>query len=322
MIWTYFTMSLFWDGLILLFVAGGGGLVWIGLKKRFWSKFRRVPLIVVGAAFSFTVLYGSFIESRMISITEERVSLPTVEKLTIVALSDFHVGPYKGRGFMQRLVQKVNALSPDLVLLAGDYTYHGSDPADHLAPLQELKARYGVFGVMGNHEYNCLSHRGKSSTYYGTFDGSNVVLRTLERLNVRMLNNESVEVPLEEGGPLFIAGIDDACSGHDNLESALPKTSQKSSVILLAHDPSVILDNRSSYANLIVSGHTHGGQIRLPFIGPLPALPTQLPRSYDQGIFPLDGNTTLAITRGVGETGPRARLFAPPEILVLRIKNQ
>ena len=151
------------------------------------------------------------------------------------------------------------------------------------------------------------------------FDHSLRVRRALERVNVTVLRNESREVRAE-GGSLFIAGVDDACTGRDDLGLALPKVRQKAPIVLIAHDPSVILDNRAGYPHLIVSGHTHAGQVRLPFIGPLTALPTQLGRSFDQGIFEVDGNTVLAITRGVGESGARARFLAPPEIMVLRVK--
>lgn len=322
MFFTYLTKSLFWDSLIFLFILFGCTLVAYGFWNKKKSKWVRIPLITFGSLFTLTIIYGSFIEPRLITITEGIITLPTVDDLTVVAISDLHVGPYKGKNYIGRVVEKINALEPDIVLLAGDYVYFGGDPGDDLVPLQNLRARYGVFGVMGNHEYGCVPGEGGKSHMYGTFDASRKVFRALERSGVRILMNESVEVDLEEGGPLFVAGIDDTCSMKADVMAALPEITQKSSIILLAHDPSIILDNQTTYAHLIVAGHTHGGQIRLPFIGPVPSLPTQLPRSYDQGLFQIDKNTTLAITRGVGETGPRARLFAPPEIMVLRAVNR
>lgn len=321
MFFTYLTKSLFWDSLIALFILCGIALVFFGVKAERKSRWIRIPAIVFGSLFSLTVAYGSFIESRLITVTEADITLPTVNNLSIAAISDLHMGPYKGKEYIGKVVEKINALQPDLVFLLGDYVYFGGDPGDDLTPLADLRARYGVFGVMGNHEYGCTSGGGGKSRVYGTFDASRKILRALERSGVRMLNNESVEVDLIEGRSLFIAGIDDACSRRDDVLAALPEITKKSSIILLAHDPSVILDNQTTYAHLIVAGHTHGGQIRLPFIGPVPALPTQLPRSYDQGLFPIDQNTVLAITRGLGESGPRARLFAPPEILVLRVRS-
>lgn len=279
------------------------------------------------------VFYGSFIAPQIISVTEREIVLPTKEPLTIVVLSDFHVGPYKGQRFVRRVVAKVNEINPDLVLLAGDYVYYESDPLDSLQPLKDLHPRYGVFGVLGNHEYGCYQHSPLSLKGGWTgADHSLPIRRALERSNVTVLRNEWREITLEskegtegkereEGKKfLYVSGVDDTCSKRDAIKSALPDYRTKSPLILISHSPDIILDGDAKRFNLIVAGHTHAGQIRLPFIGPLTSLPTELGRAYDQGLFSVDKNTTLAITRGIGESGPRARLFAPPEILVLRVK--
>jgi len=315
MYFTYTLKALPWDLAILAMIAGGIFLCVYAFKRR--RKRQYLFLSFLGALIALVTIYGSFIEPRIITITRTNIELPTVEDFTIVAVSDLHVGPYKGKRFVARIVERINSLKPDLVLLLGDYVYHAGDPRDDLTPLSSIQSRYGVYAVMGNHEYGCFRGNIRRDDH-GMFDASSRVFRSLERSNVTVLRNESVEVPVEGGGPLFLAGIDDACSGHDDLGKALPATTKKSSVILLAHDPSVILDNRVTYPHLILSGHTHAGQIRLPFIGHLFPLPTQLGRTYEQGLFEIDNNTTLAITRGVGESGPRARLLAVPEILVIK----
>src|SRR3989344_2490641 len=197
---TYLTKSLFWDSLIVLFILFGCALVVYGFRKKHRSQWVRIPLIVFGFIFTITIIYGSFIEPRMITITEAQITLPTVSDFTIVTISDLHVGPYKGKKYLGKVVEKINALEPDIVLLAGDYVYSGGDPVDDLTPLRNLRARYGVFGVLGNHEYGCMSGGGGKSHVYGTFDASRKVLRALERSGVKMLNNESVEMDLEEGG--------------------------------------------------------------------------------------------------------------------------
>lgn len=358
MSFTYNWHALPWDLVILLLILGGALGAYFAFQRSKQNQKRFFcGLGCFGILISLTVFYGSFIEPRIITVTEHQISLPVEEDLTIAVLSDTHVGPYKGQRFMKRIATKVNALEPDIILLVGDYVFHGNDPGDHLDPLADLKARYGVYGVLGNHEYTCFGGNQFIAQRVVGFDQSARVLRLLERLGVTMLRNSSTKVILDSGvlhpssqkskrsngdpatpdsaqkleqrymkndpkkkAVLHIAGIDDMCSGRDRLEEALPEIQRKAAVILLAHDPSVILDNNTKYPNLIVSGHTHAGQIRLPFIGALTNLPTQLGRKYDQGLFEIDKNTTLAITRGVGESGPRARLFAPPEILVLEVK--
>lgn len=326
----YLTQALQWDVAIFCLIVGGLWLTAYAWRAKKRTLVSRILSGGIGFIIASIVLYGSFIEPQIITVTERQITLPTAQNITIAVLGDLHVGPYVGKRFVRRVVKKVNALSPDMVLLVGDFTYYSSDPGDSLNPLQDLsKAPLGVYAVLGNHDYGCFQHR-DGSTYFGTFDASSRVIRALERMGVRVLRNESIEVRAGDdqglsgllglSGPLFVAGLDDECSGRDNLAATLPKTTRKSSVILLAHDPSVILDKNTTYANLIVSGHTHGGQIRLPFLGPVVSLPTQLPHSYDQGLFDIDKNTTLAITRGLGEAGPRARLFAWPEIMVIRVR--
>ena len=318
MILNYLVQALPWDIAIFLLIAGGGACVFLAFKRQKWSNRLRISIGVIGLVVSLIVIYGSFVEPRIITITEEDITFPTIDDMKIVMLGDLHVGPYKDEKFLNKVVSRVNDLEPDLVLLVGDYVSLAGDPLDRLNPLGDLSSKYGVFGVLGNHEYGCMFGKVRTRTH-GIFDSSKKVQRALERVGVRVLSNEWLEIEVVGDGNLFIGGIDDACSSHDQIADALPVTTKKSSVILLAHDPSVILDNRASYANLIASGHTHGGQIRLPWIGPILPLPTQISRSFDQGIFQLDGNTTLAITRGLGEAGPRARLFAWPEIMLLRV---
>ena len=341
MLSSYNIHALPWDLAIFLLIGGGIMLEWYALKR--WriarvatdakiSRCLLLALALFGQLLWLTIFYGSFIEPQVIVVTEAEITtLPLKEDLNIVILSHFHVGPYKGRHFIQRVVEQVNALEPDLVLLAGDYVYLESDPTEDLAPLKDLRARYGIFGVLGNHEYGCyrfsplFRHSGIGE------DRSLSVRRTLERVGVTVLRNEWREVLLEgrKGSEsrkgkevLYVSGVDDGCTARENLATALPGLERKAPIILLSHTPDIILDGRSHAANLIVSGHTHGGQIRVPFIGPVTNLPTQLGRKYDQGLFPVDANATLAITRGIGESSPRARLFAPPEILLLRAKRE
>ncbi len=312
---SYNISALPWDLAILLFLIGGGVLA-----HKAWKR-RKIVLLTASSFFVLIIFYGSFVEPQFITMTEQEVSLPMKEDMRIVVLSDMHVGPYKGRRFIQRVVDKVSALDSDLVLLAGDFVYAGGDPLDHLVPLQDLHPRYGTFAVLGNHEYTCRS----VTPFYRLFEGTGgdhslPVRRTLERTGVTVLRNEWREVQTETG-LIFIGGVDDSCTKKDDIISAIPEVLKQSPLILIAHNPDIILEGRARRPHLIVAGHTHAGQIRLPFVGPIAPSPTQLGWKYDQGLFPVDANTTLAITRGMGESGPRARLFAPPEILVLNAKG-
>ncbi|MBT4366807.1 hypothetical protein HOD24_00260, partial [Candidatus Peregrinibacteria bacterium] len=118
---------------------------------------------------------------------------------------------------------------------------------------------------------------------------------------------------------LVISGIDDIWTGHSSVEDALDESPEKTT-ILLSHNPSVIDNKKSEAVDLIISGHTHGGQVRIPGLPLLRKIPISIDQSFDQGVFQLDGNRILAITRGIGETWTRFRLASWPEIMILRNK--
>jgi len=317
-----------WDLAILSLLLVGMCLVWYGIRIRkgllvYWSiglpGYYGIVSITFGLLLIAIVLYGSFIEPRIITVNEYDVELPAKNDMTIVIVSDIHVGPYKGRRFVQRVVDRIKKINPDLILLPGDFVFFGGDIGDDLLPLQDLKPKYGMYGVLGNHEYNCNDWDEATWDRPKGFDSAQRTRRALERLDINMLVNSWEEVK-SASGQFFVGGVDDSCTGRDRITEAIPEIGKNSPIILMAHNPDIILEGKSKRPHLIVSGHTHGGQIRLPFIGPVTSLPTQLGRKYDQGLFEIDYNSVLAITRGVGESSPRVRLFGPPEIFVLHAK--
>jgi predicted MPP superfamily phosphohydrolase len=114
-----------------------------------------------------------------------------------------------------------------------------------------------------------------------------------------------------------LAGLNDLWNGPEPAET-LSGCSAEDTILLMSHSPDAILFDASRAADLLVAAHTHGGQIRLPFLGPAAFVPTVLSKKYSQGLFNLAGTETF-ITSGLGETGPRARFFNPPEIAVLEL---
>ena len=217
---------------------------------------------------------------------------------------------------MQRVVNETNAAFPDLVLLTGDYVFGRNADLQDLAPLGALNPPLGVYAVLGNHDVG--QHQSLLGKRYSGEDRGENIADMLESVGVTMLRNEE-EIIYLTTGQIAITGIDDLWTGHSDLAAALDEVPRNVYTILLSHNPSVIDEKRSREADLIVSGHTHGGQMRLPGYGTIPDLPTSLGNSFDQGIFKIDSDTTLAITRGVGESSPRTRLFAWPEIMLLEL---
>ncbi len=318
-----------WDLAILLMMAGGlcisiMCIVW--LKRNSFAtlshKFFVGLLGTVGTLGLIIVFYGSFIEPQIIVVTHHTVHFPIDESLKIAVIADTHVGPYKNAAFLERAVRTINAQLPDLVIMPGDFLYDENTDITALAPLAKLRAPLGVFAVIGNHDAgHFLSVLVNHHVPYEERDRSDEVEAYLEQLGITVLRNESYILNLAHG-KMAVAGTDDVWSASHSLSGALMDVPDDMPLILASHNPDIILNTDSHRAELIISGHTHGGQIRLPFIGPVPPMPDRLGRAYDQGLFFVDTDTTLAITRGIGETLARARLLAWPEVMVLETNGQ
>jgi uncharacterized protein len=265
------------------------------------------------------VFWGSFMEPRLITVNKKSIQIKGLNDLTIAVIGDPHVGPYKRAGYVRRIVDRVHVLKPDLILLAGDFVYDHDADITHLEPLKNLQAPLGVFAVLGNHDTgHMLDRTGNQFIPYRTPDRSSDVIALFKKLHIPLLHHDVL--PLEHRGQRFtLVGSDHRWMDTYDIDGLMKRVDETLPTILLTHIPDVIEDAASLKADLIVCGHTHGGQIRLPFIGALHPIPDELGRSYDQGIFTLKNGTQLAITHGIGETMARARLFCPPEILVLEV---
>lgn len=244
-----------------------------------------------------------------VAVRSVRVSLRRLSSgmsgFRVVQLTDVHIGPTLGREWLASIVDRVNALEPDLIVITGDLV-DGSVEAlrDHVAPLANLRSKHGTYFVTGNHEY---------------YSGVDAWMAELERLGVRVLRNERVTIG--EGDDAFdLAGVDDWASkgfggGHGpNLARALEGRDPKREVILLAHQPKQIREAAALGVGLQISGHTHGGQI-FPW-----TLFVRLDQPYIAGLSQHEG-TQIYVSRGTGYWGPPMRVAAPAEITVLELTS-
>jgi predicted MPP superfamily phosphohydrolase len=225
----------------------------------------------------------------------------SAEGMTIVQLTDMHVGGTISRAFVEHVVDKTNALAPDVVAITGDLV-DGSVARlrDAVAPLANLRARHGVFFVTGNHEY---------------FSGVEPWIEELGRLGIRVLRNERVPI----GAAFDLAGIDDFSarrlgdSGGPDLARALEGRDPSRALVLLAHQPRAVLEAARSGVDLQLSGHTHGGQI-WPF-----SYFVKMQQPYVAGLH-RHGDTAIYVSCGTGYWGPPMRLGTKAEIarIVLR----
>jgi len=312
----------FWDALILLLltIAISAALlcgIWSTLhKKKFGTTAAKVcSWFFVGC--TLLIVYAAFIEPQMLVINRFEVTHSFGQPITIAVVSDLHVGPYKDQKFIERVVRKINNELPDIILIPGDFIFGPQANLEALLPLADLRAPLGTFAVLGNHD------EGMYSSLIGkpvlNADRGEEIADFLNQIGVTVLRNENRVISLPEGD-IVISGVDDYFTGHHSVAQAMRDIPKSVFSILLSHNPSVIEEAGALNAHLIVSGHTHGGQVRLPWFGAMAPLPISIDQSFDQGVFQIDDDTILAISRGAGESHARVRLLAAPEVMILHIK--
>jgi predicted MPP superfamily phosphohydrolase len=266
-------------------------------------------ILAVGVALLAGGLSAAAVRSGLARVALREVSvrlkrLPTsLSGTTIVQLSDIHVGPTIGRDFIETIVERTNAVKPDVVAITGDLV-DGSvaELREHVAPLAKLRARYGVYFVTGNHEY---------------YSGADDWCAELERIGIRVLRNERVTIG-DAGASFDLAGIDDHSAagfggGHGaDLPRAVAGRDPTRELVLLAHQPRAVFEAVRHGVGLQLSGHTHGGQI-WPW-----NYFVRLQQPVVSGLKRF-GETLVYVSNGTGYWGPPMRLAAPAEITQIRL---
>ena len=286
------------------------------MARRLSLRTRRVWLVgLVGLGIA--VLAGGswafWLEPAGLTVVEERVALgwPAPRPLRIAILTDLHVGsPFNGRDKLREVVDRTNAARPDLICILGDLVIQGVlggrfvSPEDIATELQRLRARSGVVGVLGNHDA-WLDH--------------DRVERALERQGVRILEETAARLETV-AGPVWVAGISDVWTGRHDIAAALAAVKDDGApVVLLTHNPDVFPDVPRR-VTITLAGHTHGGQVRLPFLG-RPIVPSQFGQRFAAGHIVEDGRH-LFVATGVGTSILPVRFRVPPAVTVLTLQPQ
>jgi predicted MPP superfamily phosphohydrolase len=240
-------------------------------------------------------------ESNTLSIEHITIPIPNLqpalEGFKIVQMSDIHLYPFTKLELVQRAVQVSNSLKPDITVLTGDYVWRSLSAINDLTPaLAELDAKYGVFATMGNHDY---------------WLNVEVIKDSFKSVGLPVLENQGVTFNVG-GAHLHLAGLDDGWSGNPDLNAAMQGAPEGAPVVLLMHEPDLAdIYSQDPRISLQLSGHTHGGQIRIPGIGAL--VHPHLGRKYDFGLYNVNG-MWLYTNRGIGCISEPIRLNCPPEI--------
>ena len=245
--------------------------------------------------------YSKRVETEWLDV--ERVQIPlknlssSLEGFKIVQMSDLHLHPFTELALIQSAVEMVNVLRPDLVALTGDFVLREAAAIFDLIPvLAELKPKYGIFASLGNHDL---------------WTNEATVRRGFEEARIPLLKNTGRLLGVGSAA-LYIAGVDDGWSGRPDLRAALTDAPPETPTILLAHEPDLVdTFSQDGRVSLQLSGHTHGGQVRLPGYGAL-VLP-HLGQKYDLGLYRVN-DTWLYTNRGLGVIWPPVRFNCRPEI--------
>jgi predicted MPP superfamily phosphohydrolase len=290
--------------------------------SRFFKSKLRVTLAAALVVMASLAAWAFWLEPS--SLTVRRVSLAVPgwraehRGLKVALLTDLHVGaPHMSLARLRRVVERVNAEAPDVVLITGDFVIGGPkdrggerggvaggtfvEPEPIADELRALRAPHGVYAVLGNHDW--------------WFDGERVG-RALEAAGVRVLENQAARV--ERGGRAFwLVGVADLWTRRPDVHGALREVAADDAVILFTHNPD-IFTGVPARVSLTVAGHTHGGQVNLPLFG-RPVVPSRFGQRFAYGHV-VEGGRHLYVGGGVGTSIIPVRFRVPPEIVVLSLE--
>jgi len=277
-----------------------------------WKKrigFTGVALLLCLAVLA---VWSFLIEPNRLIVHPETIQItnwpPELAGLRIAVISDIHTGaPFVNDKKLKEIVDRTNALNPDLIVLLGDYMSpnswhsHRVEPEVTATDLKSLKAPLGVYSVLGNHDWWYNGER---------------VRRAFEQNGIRVLEDEVTEIKWREKS-FWLVGLADLWTRPQHIDETIAKVPPGSTIIALTHNPD-IFPRLPQSVPLLIAGHTHGGQVNLPFIG-TPIVPSRFGSKYTAGHVFENGHH-MFVTTGIGTSILPLRFRVPPEIVILTVK--
>lgn len=256
--------------------------------------------------------YGMLLEKNDCEITSTEFAFPNLppqlDGFTIALASDIHSSIFMSKEEMDVYARLVNSLNADLIVVPGDFvTSNFKEVYPFIEAFHVLRAPYGVYGVLGNHD--CYS-------------GADQVAKEVDACGIKMLRNDKVRIE-KNGGALYLLGVDDV--GFNNrapimLDQTIGYAPLDIPRILLCHRPYYLKEAAEKNIDLVLSGHTHGGQVVLGRFGNLVIAPSSLASKYVWGKY-REGNTHMYVSRGIGTVALPIRINCPPEITRITLKR-
>lgn len=281
------------------------------LKKKLKRIFLTIVLIPAICFGIFT--YSMYVEPNLLSVKNIDVKYSSTDKdesaIKIAQISDIHLGKYYSIDKLKELVDKVNSQNPDIVVFTGDLFDDVSKfkDTDKVIPiLKKLNSTKGKFCIYGNHDYGG--------------GAKNIYKNVMENSGFKILVNEQSNINLDSKKTITILGLDDGLLGNPNVEKTSKNLKKDNYNLLLLHEPD-LSDKFSNYnIDLILGGHSHGGQVKIPFFGEI--VTPQLAQKYKDGLYNLNTqrNTQLYVNSGIGNTKMPFRFMNVPEVSIFQIK--
>lgn len=280
------------------------------LRGRRMLKKSLLLLVLVGVIF---FVYATFIESKLLTVKSYDFSYSTQKQergtsIKIAHFTDTQIGEFFSMEQFEKVVIKINKQKPDLVVFTGDLFDMGATEAQiqkAISLLKKIKAPYGKFAIYGNR------------------DVGGGMIRDYERLlndsNFSLLKNEKTMITFQNGEELLIYGLDDALLGTPAVNSVNELLSSNQNMLVLLHEPDLAKQLESTNHSLVLAGHSHGGQVNLPYIGPLAT--TDLGEEYVKGWYTLSesSNPNLYVNTGIGNTKLPFRFGNIPQVSLINI---
>lgn len=278
-----------------------------------WAKRLRVLLSVIILIIGLLIFYGFLIEPGRLVVHQQTIQIANwpseLNGLKVAVLADIHVDDwFVNERKVRTIVERTNQLQPELIVILGDYmTGNGTvrrtvEPRVFAPILKELRAPYGVYSVLGNHDW---------------WEDGKKLRQELEQNGIKVLDNETAQINARNRS-MWLVGLSDLWTRPQRINETVEKVPQGEPLIALAHNPD-IFPNLPQHVPLLIAGHTHGGQVRFPFIGSV-VQSSRLGDRYSRGhIF--EHNQHLFVTTGIGTSILPVRFGVPPEIVLLTLNS-
>jgi len=271
-------------------------------------KFFFIVFLILVTALAGLFGYGFFEANelivRRVDFAHPKIP-PAFDGTTVAFLADIHCSRYFyfTRKKVRDLVEKVNRLKPDLILLGGDYVSGHRYIASSYAELKNLKAPLGVYGVLGNHDHWADAESSR---------------REMKKSQIPLLENSAVWIK-KGGAEIRLGGVGDWWEGTQDLKATMRNTKKNDFVLLLSHNPDYLETLPKEGPDLVLCGHTHGGQVTMFGLW-APCVSSRYGEKYRSGRKEIKSGTAF-ISNGIGTVVLPIRFFAPPEILLITLKN-